>query len=44
MFYPVTLFNLVYQMLWVDNCLSCLTWEWSYRGYEVQPSSLYEMC
>jgi hypothetical protein len=26
MFYPVTLINPVYQMLWIDNCLACLTW------------------
>jgi hypothetical protein len=26
MFYPVTLINPDLQMLWVDNCLVCLTW------------------
>jgi hypothetical protein len=44
MFYPITLFNPVYQMLWVDYCLACLTWEWLYHGYEMQLSSVYEMC
>jgi hypothetical protein len=43
MFYPVTLINPVYQMLWVDNCLACLTWEWLYLGYEMQLSSVNEM-
>jgi hypothetical protein len=44
MFYPVTLINTVYQMLWVDNCLDCLTWEWLCFGYEIQLNSVYEMC
>jgi hypothetical protein len=43
MFHPVTLINLVYQMLWVDNCLACLAWA-GYVGYAMQLSSVYEMC
>jgi hypothetical protein len=44
MFYPVTLINHVYQMFSVVNCLACLTWEWLCLGYEMQFSSVYEMC
>jgi hypothetical protein len=44
MFYPVTLINPVYQMFWVDNCLACLTWEWLHLCFEMQLSSVYEMC
>jgi hypothetical protein len=43
MFYPVTLINPVYQMLWVDNCLAWLTWEWLCLGYEMQFRYVYEM-
>jgi hypothetical protein len=44
MFYPVTLINPVCQMLWVDNCLAFLTWEWLCLAYEMQLSSVYEIC
>jgi hypothetical protein len=43
MFYTVTWINPIYQMLWVDICLACLTWEWLCFGYVMQLSSVNEM-